>query len=113
MNLLAIDTSQLPISESIIFLLTAAVTWFVSGKAQKQSIEIANAQAVLAMWKQTADEQKVQIDELRKDMVNQRDEISRLNQKIDSMQDHIAKIETENESLRKEVARNKRALQSQ
>jgi predicted RNase H-like nuclease (RuvC/YqgF family) len=105
--------NQLPISESITFLLTAAITWFVSGKAQKQSIEIANAQAVLAMWKATADEQKLQIDELRKDMASQRDEIIRLHQKCDNMQDHITKIESENELLRKEVARNKKAIQTQ
>ena len=83
-----------PISESITAVIAGVIGWLTGGKIQKESAEIQNAKAVLAMWQETAEAQKLEIEAMRK-------EIQALREKLDEMETHIRKIEAENIELKR------------
>jgi hypothetical protein len=88
--------TQLPISEIVTAILAGLIGWFSSGRFTKQSIEVANAQAVLSMWKETATAQKIEIQQMKEEM---REMLKR----IDLLENHIAKLEGENRELKKKL----------
>jgi predicted nucleic acid-binding Zn-ribbon protein len=83
-----------PISESVTAVIAGVIGWLTGGKIQKESAEIQNAKAVLAMWQETADAQKLEIETMRK-------EIQALREKLDEMETHVRKIESENIELKR------------
>jgi predicted nucleic acid-binding Zn-ribbon protein len=83
-----------PISESITAVIAGVIGWLTGGKIQKESAEIQNAKAVLAMWQETADAQKLEIEAMRR-------EIQALREKLDEMETHVRKIESENIELKR------------
>jgi predicted RNase H-like nuclease (RuvC/YqgF family) len=83
-----------PISESITAVIAGVIGWLTGGKTQKESAEIQNAKAVLAMWQETADAQKLEIEAMRR-------EIQALREKLDEMETHVRKIESENIELKR------------
>jgi len=88
--------SQLPISEIVTGILAGLIGWFSSGRFTKQSIEVANAQAVLSMWQETATSQKLEIQQMKEEM---REMIKR----IDELENHVLRLETENKELKKKL----------
>jgi len=85
---------DLPISESITAVIAGVIGWLTGGKIQKESAEIQNAKAVLAMWQETAEAQKLEIEAMRR-------EIQALREKLDEMEAHVRKIEAENIELKR------------
>jgi predicted nucleic acid-binding Zn-ribbon protein len=83
-----------PISESVTAVIAGVIGWLTGGKIQKESAEIQNAKAVLAMWQETADAQKLEIEAMRR-------EIQALREKLDEMETHVRKIESENIELKR------------
>ena len=83
-----------PISESITAVIAGVIGWLTGGKIQKESAEIQNAKAVLAMWQETAEAQKLEIEAMRR-------EIQALREKLDEMETHVRKIEAENIELKR------------
>jgi Skp family chaperone for outer membrane proteins len=83
-----------PISESVTAVIAGVIGWLTGGKIQKESAEIQNAKAVLAMWQETAEAQKLEIEAMRK-------EIQALREKLDEMETHVRKIESENIELKR------------
>ena len=83
-----------PISESVTAVIAGVIGWLTGGKIQKESAEIQNAKAVLTMWQETADAQKLEIEAMRR-------EIQALREKLDEMETHVRKIESENIELKR------------
>ena len=88
--------TQLPISEIVTAILAGLIGWFSSGRFTKQSIEVANAQAVLSMWKETATAQKLEIQQLKEEMKS-------MVKRIDELENNILRLETENKELKKKL----------
>ena len=87
---------QIPLSEVIVALVTGVITWFTAGKFQATTSEIQNARDVLAMWRETSQEQKEEIEKLKEDIVN-------MGTKIFEMEKHISKLEGENQFLKEKL----------
>jgi len=88
--------TQLPISEIVTAILAGLIGWFSSGRFTKQSIEVANAQAVLSMWKETATAQKLEIQQLKEEMKS-------MVKRIDELENHVIRLENENRELKKQL----------
>jgi len=70
-----------------------AVAWLTRGKFQADSLQVKQAQAVLAMWQTTAEAQN-------KELVQLRNEIVALRERIECMENTIHSLEAENATLR-------------
>ena len=70
-----------------------AVAWLTKGKFTADSLQVKQAQAVLAMWQATAEAQNKELTELRNELVV-------LRQRIDCLEDTIQALESENASLK-------------
>lgn len=87
---------QIPLSEVIVALVTGVITWFTAGKFQATTSEIQNARDVLAMWKETSENQKEEIEKLKQDIIS-------MGTKIFEMEKHISKLEGENQFLKEKL----------
>jgi len=69
------------------------VAWLTRGRFQADSLQVKQAQAVLAMWQATAEAQNKELTELRNELVV-------LRQRIDCLENTIQALESENASLK-------------
>ena len=70
------------------------VAWLTRGRFQADSLQVKQAQAVLAMWQQTAEAQQ-------RDLAQLRNEIVALRERIECLENTIQMLEAENATLRK------------
>jgi len=70
-----------------------AVAWLTKGKFTADSLQVKQAQAVLAMWQQTAEAQQKELAQLRNELVVLRD-------RIEHLENTIQTLEAENATLR-------------
>ena len=70
-----------------------AVAWLTKGKFTADSLQVKQAQAVLAMWQATAEAQNKELTELRNELVV-------LRQRIESLENTIQQLEAENANLK-------------
>jgi septal ring factor EnvC (AmiA/AmiB activator) len=70
-----------------------AVAWMTRGKFQADSLQVKQAQAVLAMWQATAEAQNKELTQLRNEVVA-------LRQRIECLENTIQVLEAENANLR-------------
>jgi septal ring factor EnvC (AmiA/AmiB activator) len=70
-----------------------AVAWLTKGKFTADSLQVKQAQAVLAMWQETAEAQKKELTELRNEIVS-------LRQRIECLENTIQVLEAENAALK-------------
>ena len=87
---------QIPLSEIIVAIVTGFITWFTAGKFQATTSEIQNAREVLAMWRETSENQKDEIEKLKQDIIN-------MGSKIFQMEKHMSKLEGENQFLKEKL----------
>jgi len=69
------------------------VAWITKGKFTADSLQVKQAQAVLAMWQSTAEAQHKELTELRNELVV-------LRQRIESLENTIQALEAENANLK-------------
>ena len=69
------------------------VAWITKGKFTADSLQVKQAQAVLAMWQATAEAQNKELTELRNELLV-------LRQRIESLESTIHVLESENASLK-------------
>ena len=70
-----------------------AVAWLTKGKFTADSLQVKQAQAVLAMWQATAEAQNKELTQLRNEVVA-------LRQRIEHLENTIQTLEAENATLR-------------
>ena len=70
-----------------------AVAWLTKGKFTADSLQVKQAQAVLAMWQQTAEAQQKELAQLRNEIVS-------LRERIECLESTIQQLEAENATLR-------------
>ena len=70
-----------------------AVAWLTKGKFTADSLQVKQAQAVLAMWQQTAEAQQKELAQLRNEIVS-------LRERIEHLENTIQMLEAENATLR-------------
>ena len=70
-----------------------AVAWLTKGKFTADSLQVKQAQAVLAMWQQTAEAQQKELAQLRNELVV-------LRERIEHLENTIQTLEAENATLR-------------
>jgi septal ring factor EnvC (AmiA/AmiB activator) len=70
-----------------------AVAWMTRGKFQADSLQVKQAQAVLAMWQATAEAQNKELTQLRNEVVV-------LRERIEHLENTIQTLEAENATLR-------------
>ena len=69
------------------------VAWLTRGRFQADSLQVKQAQAVLAMWQQTAEAQQKELAQLRNEIVS-------LRERIECLENTIQMLEAENATLR-------------
>ena len=87
MNL--IETS---IVGTIAAIVGGAVAWFTKGRFESDSLQVKQAQAVLAMWQATAEAQNKELVELRNEVVSLRNRLEDMEQLVHALQDENAKL---------------------
>ena len=70
-----------------------AVAWMTKGKFTADSMQVKQAQAVLAMWQETAEAQRKELAQLRNELVV-------LRERIEHLENTIQTLEAENATLR-------------
>ncbi len=70
-----------------------AIAWLTRGRFTADSLQVKQAQAVLAMWQETAEAQKKELTELRNEIVS-------LRERIESLENTIQHLEAENAKLK-------------
>ena len=70
-----------------------AVAWMTKGKFTADSLQVKQAQAVLAMWQETAEAQRKELAQLRNELVV-------LRERIEHLENTIQVLEAENATLR-------------
>ena len=70
-----------------------AVAWLTKEKFTADSLQVKQAQAVLAMWQQTAEAQQKELAQLRNEIVS-------LRERIECLENTIQVLEAENATLR-------------
>ena len=78
---------------SISAIVGGAVAWLTRGRFTADSLQVKQAQAVLAMWQETAEAQKKELTELRNEIVS-------LRERIESLENTIQQLEAENANLK-------------
>ena len=78
---------------SISAIVGGAVAWLTKGKFTADSLQVKQAQAVLAMWQQTAEAQQKELAQLRNEIVS-------LRERIECLENTIQVLEAENATLR-------------
>ena len=78
---------------SISAIVGGAVAWLTRGRFTADSLQVKQAQAVLAMWQATAEAQNKELTELRNELVV-------LRQRIELLESTIQQLEAENATLK-------------
>ena len=69
------------------------VAWFTKGRFESESLQVKQAQAVLAMWQATSESQNKELTQLRNEVVS-------LRQRLEEMEDTIHLLQAENAKLK-------------
>ena len=88
MNL--IDTT---IVGSVAAIAGGVVAWFTKGRVESDSLQVRQAQAVLAMWQATSESQNKELTQLRNEVVS-------LRQRLEEMEHTIHELQSENAKLK-------------
>ena len=78
---------------SVAAIVGGAVAWFTKGRVESDSLQVKQAQAVLAMWQATAEAQNKELVELRNEVVS-------LRQRLEEMEHTIHELQSENAKLK-------------
>ena len=70
-----------------------AVAWFTKGRVESDSLQVRQAQAVLAMWQATSESQNKELTQLRNEVVS-------LRQRLEEMEHTIHELQSENAKLK-------------
>mgnify|MGYP003347291057 FL=1 len=70
-----------------------AVAWFTKGKFESDSLQVKQAQAVLAMWQATSENQNKELTQLRNEVVS-------LRQRLEDMEALVHALQAENAKLK-------------
>ena len=87
MNL--IETS---IVGTIAAIVGGAVAWFTKGRFESDSLQVKQAQAVLAMWQATSENQNKELTQLRNEVVSLRNRLEEMEQLVHSLQAENAQL---------------------
>jgi hypothetical protein len=68
------------------------VAWFTKGRFESESLQVKQAQAVLAMWQATAEAQNKELVELRNEVVSLRNRLEDMEQLVHALQAENAKL---------------------
>ena len=68
------------------------VAWFTKGRFESESLQVKQAQAVLAMWQATAEAQNKELVELRNEVVSLRQRLEDMEQLVHALQAENAKL---------------------
>ena len=89
----AVNLIETTVVGTISAIVGGAVAWLTKGKFTADSLQVKQAQAVLAMWQETAEAQ-------RKELAQMRNELVVLRERIEQLEQHIQQLEAENATLR-------------
>ena len=70
------------------------VAWFTKGRFESDSLQVKQAQAVLAMWQATSENQNKELTQLRNEVVSLRQRLEDMEQLVHSLQAENAKLKT-------------------
>jgi uncharacterized protein YlxW (UPF0749 family) len=70
------------------------VAWLTKGRFESDSLQVKQAQAVLAMWQATSENQNKELTQLRNEVVS-------LRQRLEEMENTIHKLQAENAQLKR------------
>ena len=68
------------------------VAWFTKGRFESESLQVKQAQAVLAIWQATAEAQNKELVELRNEVVSLRQRLEEMEHTIHERQSENAKL---------------------
>jgi septal ring factor EnvC (AmiA/AmiB activator) len=68
------------------------VAWFTKGRFESDSLQVKQAQAVLAMWQATSENQNKELTQLRNEVVSLRNRLEEMEQLVHSLQSENAKL---------------------
>jgi len=68
------------------------VAWFTKGRFESDSLQVKQAQAVLAMWQATSENQNKELTQLRNEVVSLRNRLEEMEQLVHSLQAENAKL---------------------
>ena len=68
------------------------VAWFTKGRFESDSLQAKQAQAVLAMWQATSENQNKELTQLRNEVVSLRNRLEEMEQLVHSLQAENAKL---------------------
>ncbi len=78
---------------SVAAIVGGAVAWFTKGRVESDSLQVRQAQAVLAMWQATSESQNKELTQLRNEVVS-------LRQRLEEMEHTIHELQAENAKLK-------------
>ncbi len=78
---------------SVAAIVGGAVAWFTKGRVESDSLQVRQAQAVLAMWQATSESQNKELTQLRNEVVS-------LRQRLEEMEHTIHELQSENAKLK-------------
>lgn len=70
------------------------VAWLTKGRFESDSLQVKQAQAVLAMWQATSDNQNKELTQLRNEVVS-------LRQRLEEMEQQVHNLQAENAELKR------------
>ena len=70
------------------------VAWLTKGRFESDSLQVKQAQAVLAMWQATSDNQNKELTQLRNEVVS-------LRQRLEDMEQQVHSLQAENAELKR------------
>ena len=79
---------------SVAAIVGGAVAWFTKGKFESDSLQVKQAQAVLAMWQATSENQNKELTQLRNDVVSLRQRMEDMEALVHSLQSENAKLKS-------------------
>ncbi len=89
----AVNLIETTVIGTVSAIVGGAVAWLTKGKFPADSLQVKQAQAVLAMWQQAAEAQQKELAQLR-------NEIVALRERIECLENTIQVLEAENATLR-------------
>jgi septal ring factor EnvC (AmiA/AmiB activator) len=78
---------------SVAAIVGGTVAWFTKGRVESDSLQVRQAQAVLAMWQATSESQNKELTQLRNEVVS-------LRQRLEEMEHTIHELQSENAKLK-------------
>ena len=77
---------------SVAAVVGGVVAWFTKGRFESDSLQVKQAQAVLAMWQATSENQNKELTQLRNEVVSLRQRLEDMEQLVHTLQAENAKL---------------------